>query len=110
MCSEIDWLAPFNTVSEEVARDIFAPDALLRWCDLGLSWPCLLTDALIGASLSCTVKWTYVLIVGGHVGTGDHLQVYSDKINVVLLLGSIPGQMVDVHNAFVKFASEFDVE
>ena len=70
----------------------------------------MLSDALIWASLSCTLKGTYVLIVGGHVGAVDHLQIDSDKIDVVLLLGSIPGQMIDVHNAFVKFASEFDVE
>jgi hypothetical protein len=105
MRAEINLLVPFNTISKKVARDIFALYALLRGCDEGLSWPCLLTDALIGASLSCNVKWTYIRIVGGHVGTSDHLQVYSYEIDVVLLLGSIPGQMVDVHNAFVKFSS-----
>ena len=71
----------------------------------------MLTDALIRASLSCAVKWAYVLVVGGHVETGDHLHMYSDQqIDAVLLLGSVPGQVIDVHNTFVEFASEFDVE
>ena len=106
------WLSPFVAVSEKGRGDVTFPELNLERSHSVLSWPCSLSDELVGPSLAVDVMYTCVdsVLFGDHVGECNDLEMESNQVDIFLLCCRVLPERWGGHDTFVVRSAKLYLE